>query len=210
MKKFLSVCSIVAVLLSGCGSDFPGQPSDVVRVQQNKYPSGNLKEEIPYNKESRIHGLKRTFYDNGQLKTEENYKNGKKDGVRKQYSREGQLLEEMNFKDNRGYGNFVRYYNNGNIRAKGKLLNFDEDGMPEFEGSYNEYYQDGKPALEYNFDNKGKQDGIQKTFNEDGSLESEENYKNGIKNGIFKYYKNGEIVKEEEFKNGVLIQKPKN
>ncbi|EMH3046334.1 hypothetical protein V6G57_001902 [Campylobacter jejuni] len=107
MKKFLSVCSIVAVLLSGCGSDFPGQPSDVVRVQQNKYPSGNLKEEIPYNKESRIHGLKRTFYDNGQLK-------------------------------------------------------------------------------------------------------SEENYKNGIKNGIFKYYKNGEIVKEEEFKNGVLIQKPKN
>lgn len=49
MTKFLSICSLIAMLLSGCGSDFPGQPSDVARVQQNKYPNGNLKEEIPYN-----------------------------------------------------------------------------------------------------------------------------------------------------------------
>ncbi|MBC2801478.1 toxin-antitoxin system YwqK family antitoxin, partial [Campylobacter jejuni] len=48
MTKFLSICSLIAMLLSGCGSDFPGQPSDVARVQQNKYPNGNLKEEIPY------------------------------------------------------------------------------------------------------------------------------------------------------------------
>lgn len=78
MTKFLSICNLIAMLLSGCGSDFPGQPSDVARVQQNKYPNGNLKEEIPYNKDSRIHGLKRAFYDNGQLRAEENYKNGKK------------------------------------------------------------------------------------------------------------------------------------
>lgn len=44
--KILSICSLIAMLLSGCGSDFPGQPSDVARVQQNKYPNGNLKEEI--------------------------------------------------------------------------------------------------------------------------------------------------------------------
>lgn len=53
----------------------------MVRVQQNKYSNGNLKEEIPYNKDSRIHGLKRTFYDNGQLSTEENYKNSLKNGI---------------------------------------------------------------------------------------------------------------------------------
>lgn len=61
MTKFLSVCSIVAVLLSGCGSDFPRQPSGVVKEQSTNYANGNLKEEIPYNKDSRIHGLKRTF-----------------------------------------------------------------------------------------------------------------------------------------------------
>lgn len=27
---------------------------------------------------------------------------------------------------------------------------------------------------------------------------------------FFRYYKNGEIIKEEEFKNGILIAKPKN
>lgn len=52
-------------------------------------------------------------------------------------------------------------------------------------------------------------DGVQKEYNEGGSLETEENYKNGIKNGIFRYYKNGEIIKEEEFKNGILVSKPK-
>lgn len=127
MKKFLSACSLIAILLSGCGSDFPGQPSDVVRVQQNKYSTtGNLKEEIPYNKESRIHGVKRTFYDNGQLKTEENYKNGKKDGVSREYSKNGQLIAEANFKDNHYYGDLIVYYDNGNIRFKGKKINDDD------------------------------------------------------------------------------------
>ncbi|EJK6766661.1 hypothetical protein ACEWSD_000580 [Campylobacter jejuni] len=125
MTKFLSICSLIAMLLSGCGSDFPGQPSDVARVQQNKYPNGNLKEEIPYNKDSRIHGLKRAFYDNGQLR-------------------------------------------------------------------------------------KGKFDGVQKRYDENGALEDEENYKNGLKNGVFREYKKGEIVREEEYKNGILVAKPKN
>ncbi|EAJ2986496.1 toxin-antitoxin system YwqK family antitoxin [Campylobacter jejuni] len=94
MTKFLSICSLIAMLLSGCGSDFPGQPSDVARVQQNKYPNGNLKEEIPYNKDSRIHGLKRAFYDNGQLRAEENYKNGLKNGVFREYKKREIVREE--------------------------------------------------------------------------------------------------------------------
>ncbi|EFP1539936.1 toxin-antitoxin system YwqK family antitoxin [Campylobacter jejuni] len=210
MTKFLSICSLIAMLLSGCGSDFPGQPSDVARVQQNKYPNGNLKEEIHYNKDSRIHGLKRAFYDNGQLRAEENYKNGKKDGISREYSRNGQLLEEVHFKDNRGYGDFVSYYENGNMRAKGKLLGYNEDGMPEFEGNYKEYYENGTLMCDYNFDNKGKFDGVQKRYDENGALEDEENYKNGLKNGVFREYKKGEIVREEEYKNGILVAKPKN
>lgn len=78
MTKFLSVCSIVAVLLSGCGSDFPGQPSGVVKVQSTNYANGNLRSETPYNKESRVYGIKREFYDNGQIASETNYKDGKK------------------------------------------------------------------------------------------------------------------------------------
>ncbi|EAJ2846337.1 toxin-antitoxin system YwqK family antitoxin [Campylobacter coli] len=198
MTKFLSVCGLIVVLLSGCGGDFPGQPSDVVKVQQNKYSTtGNLKEEIPYNKESRIHGIKRTFYDNGQLKTEESYKNGKRDGVSREYSKDGQLLEEMNFKDNRGYGDYIGYYENGNIRAKGKLLGFDEDGMQEFEGNYKEYYENGTLALEYNFNNQGKMDGLQKSYNQNGSLESEESYKNGIKMDILDTIKMVKLLKKK-------------
>lgn len=76
----------------------------------------------------------------------------------------------MHFKDNRGYGDFASYYENGNMRAKGKLLGYDENG----------------------------------------ALEGEENYKNGLKNGVFREYKKGEIAREEEYKNGILVTKPKN
>ncbi|MBK1964345.1 toxin-antitoxin system YwqK family antitoxin [Campylobacter novaezeelandiae] len=128
MTKFLSVCSIVVVLLSGCGSDFPGQPSGVVKVQSTNYPNGNLGSETPYNKESRVHGVKREFYDNGQIAKEENYNDN---GEQKEHDRDGALI---------------------------------------FEG----------------------------------------NFKNGKKDGIFRYYRNGEIVKEEEYKNDILVAKPKN
>lgn len=41
------------------------------------------------------------------------------------------------------------------MRAKGKLLGYNEDGMPEFEGNYKEYYENGTLMCDYNFDNKG-------------------------------------------------------
>ncbi len=31
-----------------------------------------------------------------------------------------------------------------------------------------------------------------------------------LKNGVFREYKKGEIVREEEYKNGILVAKPKN
>ncbi|MBC2801433.1 toxin-antitoxin system YwqK family antitoxin, partial [Campylobacter jejuni] len=72
------------------------------------------------------------------------------------------------------------------------------------------YYENGTLMCDYNFDNKGKFDGVQKRYDENGALEDEENYKNGLKNGVFREYKKGEIVREEEYKNGILVAKPKN
>lgn len=96
------------------------------------------------------------------------------------------------------------------MKLKGKVLGYDEDGMPEFEGNLKQYYENGTLMADLNFDNKGKFDGVQKYYDKNGALEGEENYKNGLKNRVFRKYKNGEIVKEEEFKNGVLVAKPKN
>ncbi len=106
MKK-LSMLALVLVLFSACGSDFPGQPGDVVRVQQNSYGNGNLKEEIPYNKDSRIHGVKRTFYDNGQLESEAKYENGKMEGPYKEYYENGQIRADAVYKDNVQKGTVV-------------------------------------------------------------------------------------------------------
>lgn len=232
MKKVLSLVFCLVIFI-GCGSEFPGQPSDVVRIQQTNYPDGNLKEEIPYNKESRIHGVRRSFYPNGQLEAEENYQNGKKEGAFKQFYESGQLLFEGNHKNNLIFGKFKTYYPNGNLEEEGDYLKdadvvySSESGdyttkngdylSPEdaekalnsikFTGNYKKYYENGNIEYDLNFNSKGNREGIQKTYNEDGSLESEESYKDGKKDGVFRYYKNGGIVKEEEYKNGVLVTK---
>lgn len=79
------------------------------------------------------------------------------------------------------------------MRAKGKLLGYDEDGIPEFEGNYKEYYENGTLMCDYNFDNKGKFDGVQKRYDENGALEGEENYKNGLKMESLESIKKGRL-----------------
>ena len=44
-------------------------------------------------------GISKTFYENGQVEYETNYKNQKRDGLEKSYSPTGQLQTEMIYKD---------------------------------------------------------------------------------------------------------------
>ena len=44
-------------------------------------------------------GVVETHYENGQLRTRANYKNGKREGVRETWYDNGQLEERVNYKD---------------------------------------------------------------------------------------------------------------
>lgn len=206
--KQIVLSTVVASFLLACGGDFPGQPSDVVRVNQTQYENGNLREELPYNKDSRIHGLKRTFYTNGQIKTEENYNNGKKEGPYKTYYSNGQIEAEGTYKDNKPSGAFKRYYENGNTEVEGNLIGIDKDGNPQYSGAVKSYFDDGKIQSEGNYNDKGKKDGVFKFYDLKGGIKSEESYKNDVRNGKFVEYRDGAVVKEQTYENGRLIQNP--
>ena len=46
-----------------------------------------------------VSGVVRQWHDNGQLRSEEIYKDGKKDGVWKRWNEEGKLISEETYKD---------------------------------------------------------------------------------------------------------------
>lgn len=95
----------------------------------------------------------KTYYKNGQLKTEGNYKDGKKDGLEKYYYENGQLEAEMNWSPslrNENYswqtGSFKEYYENGKLKEQG---NFTREGIKT--GRWTKYLEDGtiKKEKEY-------------------------------------------------------------
>ena len=106
-------------------------------------------------------------------------------------SKEIMTLEHYN---NKGQleGESLVYYNSGQLAEKriykanklqGKAIWFDESG---------------KKMKEYNYVN-GQLHGEATFYNAKGTLEIEGQYKNDRKDGVWKYYKNGELIEEKDF-----------
>ena len=59
---------------------------------------GNLKREENY-KNGKVNGPCKWYYKNGQLEMENNYKDDKLDGVERHYSENGDLIKEIHYKE---------------------------------------------------------------------------------------------------------------
>src|SRR5690606_10014947 len=61
----------------------------------------------------------------------------------------------------------------------------------------------GKLAQEFNFNSKGKRDGVQKYYYADGSLRCSVEIDNGVAHGMYMlYYPNGDLREEKRITNG--------
>ena len=101
--------------------DLEGEP--ITGVVKSYYENGNLEAEGNF-KDGKLEGLGKEYYENGNLKGEKNYKDGKLEGLSKAYYDNGNLKAEVNFKDDKPEGLFKVYYENGNL---GVEINF-KDG----------------------------------------------------------------------------------
>jgi len=94
-------------------------------------------------------GNYKTYYQNGQVKSDENYKNGIKVGICKYY------------------------YENGKLQFEEK---FNDSGEPD--GMFNSYLNNGQLESSYTYRN-GERHGLFKEYNENGSLREEGKYEYG-------------------------------
>lgn len=70
-------------------------------------------------------------------------------------------------------------------------------------GNYIEYTTYGKKCIEANYNENGKYDGYYKSYDDNGNIEKELQYKDGKLDGVQKYYQNGKLLHEEYYSNGV-------
>ena len=79
-----------------------------------------------------------TYYQNGQIKEEENYKNSELHGDYREYYKNGQVSVKCTYVDGKRDGEFYEFYHDGVVWEHGSFTNGDYDG------EYNTYFIDGK------------------------------------------------------------------
>jgi TonB family protein len=204
MRKLVNYIIILAlsIIIFGCSGLTIIVVSDQYEIIEET-PEG----EINY-KEKPFSGEILKYYDNGQLCYEVNYKKGKLDGVWKKYYKDGGLECKGIYKDNELDGYWESYYSNDQLSVQKNYKN------GKLDGPYKSYFDYGFLKVVGNY-TKGIKDGVWEYYNGDALNEdSNKNsfltvdyylaqlpcdnqehtllkigiYKDGKKDGIWKYY----------------------
>ncbi len=144
-------------------------------------------------------GVWRKYYENGKLRYQGQFKNGKEIGVFEFYAPHSSypsIIKE--FSENSDTA-VVKFYEKTRLKTIGKMIGKNR------EGKWTYYFSDGtKIFSEENYIN-GKLNGILKNYYANGNLTEETFYKNGQKNGLSKIYtEKGILIEEVLYENGKL------
>ncbi|MDA7509052.1 toxin-antitoxin system YwqK family antitoxin [Akkermansiaceae bacterium] len=140
-----------AILTIGCGEK---------KSEDVNHDELEVREGVAYlkNSDSPYTGKVFEFHDNGQKKSEGNYKDGKQDGHDVTWYDNGQKRSEGNYKDGKVHGPVVIWYENGQKRSEGNYKDgklhgdgrgWHENGQKNFESEW----KNGKETSRTDFKN---------------------------------------------------------
>jgi quinoprotein glucose dehydrogenase len=139
--------------------------------------------------------VKKTFWENGNIKSKRNYKDDKLSGLSTMYYATGETQREENYSDGILSGLQMVWYKNGKKKREVHYKDWKIDGL------YAIWYENGKKESERHFKN-GKTDGLLTNWYENGKKESEVHYKDGKIDGLWTDWDvNGKKKSETYFKN---------
>lgn len=123
---------LLAVMISGCAPDKKKvkqkEQSSVhgSNIVVSKHDNGKIRAEVAY-KDGKQNGLSRSYDRDGKLILELPYVDGKRDGVSKKYFAGGKLLyQQTGYKDDKMHGMQTKYRDNGKMMSEAKF----ENGFP--------------------------------------------------------------------------------
>jgi antitoxin component YwqK of YwqJK toxin-antitoxin module len=145
-------------------------------------------------KYGRIDGTVKSEYNEGKIKSEECWKNGKKEGLETQWYESGEKKSETSFKAGKKEGLATSRYEDGEKESETSFKAGKKEGLET------RWYEDDKKKSKTNFKD-GKKEGLATSWYEDGEKESETNFKAGKKEGLeTRWYEDGKKKSETNFK----------
>ena len=163
----------------------------------SKYQNGKTKSEEHY-KDGKKEGKFTTWYQSGEIKSETNYKNNLREGKGTSWYVNGQKKAETNYKDGKKEGKFTTWLQSGEIKLE---INYKNNSR---EGKSTSWYVNGQKNAEINYKN-GNKEGKSSAWHDNGQIKLEESYIDNKREGIrTTWYINGQKMYEDNFKNGKL------
>lgn len=140
---------------------------------------------------------KQGFWKIEEANTEGYYVNNQKDGIWKSFYKNGNIKSEITYSTGKKRGFAKVFYEDGQIAEEGTWM---ED---KWTGKYKSYYRNGKLSYVWNYNEKGNRCGYQKYFYENGNIKIEGEWANGKESGLVKeYYPNGFLKSKKVFCDG--------
>ncbi len=151
---------------------------------------------------------KKEYYDTGEIKSERNIFSG----LFKKYYKNGKLAYEGKYTLSRLPNGLHKIYLSDGSLSQTVLYKdgiwVDEKGIPQ-DGIIKTYYENGQVNIEDPYI-RGKRHGIYRAFNEDGGLLAEGEWKESLQDGFMRAYdKTGKVTFETYFQKGELLPKEK-
>ena len=145
-------------------------------------------------------GIKKSYFDDGTLKSELRYENEKLNGECFWYYANGKPLMQATFKDNVKDGHFMRWHENGKLMEDCYYKNGELDSV------YHSYTLNGILASEEHYKN-GLLDGDFKKWYENGQVFQDGQYADDMMDGSWLiFYPEGELAAKADFDHGTGMQ----
>ena len=164
-------------------------------VQKSYWDNGKLKSELRY-ADGKLNGECVWYYPNGQQWMRVNYVDDIKDGVVLTYAENGKLTAEEYYTGGKLNGPFKKWYDNGQLFQDGQYADM-------MDGLWLIFYPEGQLSARAQFDKgRGKQIG----YSEEGIIMVEINYLDNQKHGQeIHYAPDGTILEIIDYENGRKI-----
>ena len=161
------------------------------------------------------------YYDNGQVKSETGYFEGKKHGLYKNWFENGQLKKQGKYQNDNSYGRFAEWFENGQLKEQGEYRDGQyfmtnrwssnggqlvKDGNGSWVGRntaglevWKKLYADGLLSKEWNYEYE---------YFGNGELMSSKRYNNEMNDGLFAtWYESGQKRSEGHWEDGKKVGK---
>lgn len=135
------------------------------------------------------------YYPNDTIARDGDLNDGRKVGCWNYYSYNGELLYEVDYSDT-----IIQINDSIRFKSKGVLTDFDSDGNPlhesyviemssKYDCSHTDHYEVRQLHTRWEaHDSIGRMNGFVQNFYDNGTLQSEGTMKNGLPDGVWKYY----------------------